>query len=108
MKASSNTESTAAGTSCEKLTQRIWPTRRSLRCSPPCGLFDSNNNGKWDPGNYKQKIQPEQAITIDKKLNIIKEIRYVYQNKVDANREDLISILIVTLIMIEVFLAMMK
>ncbi len=33
-------------------------------------LFDSNNNGKWDPGNYKQKIQPEQAITIDKKLNI--------------------------------------
>ncbi|MCX5923900.1 MAG: hypothetical protein NTZ68_00535 [Candidatus Dependentiae bacterium] len=46
--------------------------------------------------------------SIDKKLNIIKEIRYVYQNKVDANREDLISILIVTLIMIEVFLAMVK
>lgn len=46
--------------------------------------------------------------SIDKKLNIIKEIRYVYQNKVDANREDLISILIITLIMIEVFLAMMK
>jgi len=46
--------------------------------------------------------------SIDKKLNILKEIRYVYQNKVDANREDLISILIITLIMIEVFLAMMK
>ncbi len=46
--------------------------------------------------------------SIDKKLNIIKEIRYVYQNKVDANREDLISILIITLIMIEVGLAMMK
>lgn len=33
-------------------------------------LFDSNQNGKWDPGNYKQKLQPEQAITIDRKLNI--------------------------------------
>jgi hypothetical protein len=33
-------------------------------------LFDNNNNGIWDPGNYKQKLQPEQAITIDKKLNI--------------------------------------
>ena len=33
-------------------------------------LFDSNNNGKWDPGNYKLKLQPEQAITIDRKLNI--------------------------------------
>ncbi len=46
--------------------------------------------------------------SIDKKLNIIKEIRYVYQNKVDANREDLISILIITLIMIEVCLAILK
>ncbi len=46
--------------------------------------------------------------SIDKKLNIIKDIRYVYQKKVDANREDLISILIVTLIMIEVCLAMFK
>lgn len=46
--------------------------------------------------------------SIDKKLNILKEIRYVYQNKIDANREDLISILIITLIMMEVFLAMMK
>lgn len=33
-------------------------------------LFDDNNNGKWDPGNYKLKLQPEQAITIDRKLNI--------------------------------------
>jgi len=46
--------------------------------------------------------------SIDKKINILKEIRYVYQNKVDANREDLISILIITLIMIEVCLAIMK
>ena len=41
-------------------------------------------------------------------LNIIKEIRYVYQKKVDANREDLISILITTLIMIEVCLAIFR
>ena len=33
-------------------------------------LFDSNNNGKWDPGNYSQKLQPEKAITLDTKLNI--------------------------------------
>ena len=33
-------------------------------------LFDDNGNGKWDPGNYKLKRQPERAITIDKKLSI--------------------------------------
>jgi len=46
--------------------------------------------------------------SIDKKINILKEIRYVYQNKVDANREDLISILITVLILIEVCLALFK
>lgn len=46
--------------------------------------------------------------SIDKKLNIIKEIRYVYQNKVDSNREDLISMLITILITIEVLLAIVK
>ncbi len=46
--------------------------------------------------------------SINKKLNIIKDIRYVYQNKVDANREDLLSVLIIILIMIEVFFAMAK
>lgn len=46
--------------------------------------------------------------SITKKLNIIKDIRYVYQNKVDANREDLMSVLIIILIMIEVFFAMTK
>ena len=33
-------------------------------------LFDTNNNGKWDPGNYGKKLQPEKAITLDTKLNI--------------------------------------
>ena len=33
-------------------------------------LYDDNNNGKWDPGNYLKKQQPEKAITLDKRLNI--------------------------------------
>ena len=33
-------------------------------------LFDSNHNGKWDPGNYAKKIQPEKVITIPQKLSI--------------------------------------
>lgn len=33
-------------------------------------LFDSNKNGKWDPGNYAKKIQPERAITLPQKLSI--------------------------------------
>ncbi len=33
-------------------------------------LYDSNNNGIWDPGNYAKKIQPEKAVTLDKKLTI--------------------------------------
>jgi len=33
-------------------------------------LYDANNNGKWDPGDYHKKLQPERAITLDKKLTI--------------------------------------
>ena len=33
-------------------------------------LFDENNNGVWDTGNYAKKIQPEKAITLDKNLSI--------------------------------------
>jgi len=33
-------------------------------------LYDDNNNGKWDPGDYHKKLQPERAITLDKKLTI--------------------------------------
>jgi hypothetical protein len=33
-------------------------------------LYDANNNGFWDPGNYEKKIQPEKALTLDKKLTI--------------------------------------
>jgi aspartate 1-decarboxylase len=33
-------------------------------------LFDDNNNGKWDPGNYANKLQPEKAITLAIKLAV--------------------------------------
>jgi hypothetical protein len=33
-------------------------------------LFDKNNNGVWDAGNYKQKRQPEIVRQLDKKLSI--------------------------------------
>ena len=33
-------------------------------------LFDSNNNGKWDTGDYSKKLQPEKAITLQDKLAI--------------------------------------
>jgi hypothetical protein len=33
-------------------------------------LFDSNNNGKWDTGDYSKKLQPEKAITLKDKLAI--------------------------------------
>jgi hypothetical protein len=33
-------------------------------------LYDDNNNGKWDPGNYKKKLQPEKAVTLSKKLAV--------------------------------------
>ena len=53
------------------ITSTIWsdklfdPGEYELRI-----LYDTNNNGVWDPGNYSKKIQPEKAITLDQKLTI--------------------------------------
>jgi hypothetical protein len=33
-------------------------------------LYDDNNNGVWDPGNYLKKQQPEKAVTLPQKLGI--------------------------------------
>jgi len=33
-------------------------------------IFDSNNNGKWDPGVYLKKIQAERVIYFDKELEV--------------------------------------
>ncbi len=33
-------------------------------------LYDANNNGKWDPGDYSKKLQPEKVITLTQKLGV--------------------------------------
>lgn len=33
-------------------------------------LYDTNNNGVWDPGNYDKKLQPEKARTLDDRISI--------------------------------------
>ena len=33
-------------------------------------LYDDNKNGKWDPGNFLQKKQPEIVERIPRKINI--------------------------------------
>ncbi|MEQ1553547.1 MAG: Ig-like domain-containing protein, partial [Ferruginibacter sp.] len=33
-------------------------------------LYDTDKNGKWTPGNYTKKIQPELGVTIPQKLSI--------------------------------------
>lgn len=33
-------------------------------------LYDTNQNGKWDPGNYSLKLQPEKAISLPQKISI--------------------------------------
>jgi hypothetical protein len=33
-------------------------------------LIDTNNNGIWDTGNYKQKKQPEVIKPLSKKLSV--------------------------------------
>ncbi len=33
-------------------------------------IVDSNNNGKWDTGNYLKKIQPERVLYYSKEINI--------------------------------------
>ncbi len=33
-------------------------------------LFDANKNGRWDPGDYSKKLQPEKVITLSQKLSI--------------------------------------
>ena len=53
------------------LTQKEWsnkfmaPGEYEIRI-----LYDDNNNGKWDPGNYAKKLQPEKAITLTQKLAV--------------------------------------
>lgn len=43
----------------------VMPAEYELRI-----LFDDNRNGKWDPGDYSKKLQPEKVITLKDKLAI--------------------------------------
>ncbi|QYJ68847.1 Ig-like domain-containing protein [Flavobacterium litorale] len=43
----------------------ILPTQYLLRV-----IYDDNKNGKWDTGNYLQKIQPEQIIYFTKPIDV--------------------------------------
>jgi hypothetical protein len=33
-------------------------------------IYDSNNNGKWDPGNYEEKRQPEKVVYFPQNIDI--------------------------------------
>ena len=33
-------------------------------------LYDTNNNGVWDPGNYSKNLQPEKVVGIPQKLTL--------------------------------------
>ncbi len=33
-------------------------------------LYDDNNNGKWDPGSYSKKRQPEKVVALPKKFSV--------------------------------------
>lgn len=46
--------------------------------------------------------------SIDKKLSIIRDVRTIYQHKVDSIREDMFSVLIIILIFIELLVALNK
>lgn len=64
------------------LTGRDWkrelfkPGEYNLRI-----LYDANKNGSWDPGNYKQKKQPEIVVPVTKPLSV----KANWENEVDIN-----------------------
>ena len=44
-------------------------------------IFDRNNNGKWDTGNYFKGLQPERVIMFGKVLKLASNL----ENKLDWN-----------------------
>lgn len=58
-------DSFVIGTDKKVVRQLYEPGEYQLRL-----LYDTNNNGKWDPGSLKQKIQPEIVIAHKKKMLI--------------------------------------
>lgn len=58
-----------------KFSYPITSTEWSNKMFPPGDyeiriLYDDNNNGKWDPGNYSKKLQPEKATTLPQKIQV--------------------------------------
>jgi hypothetical protein len=46
-------------------------------------LYDTNKNGRWDPGNYASRTQPERALTLRQKISV----RANWDNEVDVTLE---------------------
>lgn len=44
-------------------------------------LYDDNNNGKWDPGSYTKKLQPEKVVALPKKF----AVKENWDNESDIN-----------------------
>jgi len=44
-------------------------------------LYDDNNNGKWDPGSYSKKRQPEKVVLLPKKFSVKDD----WDNEIDIN-----------------------
>jgi hypothetical protein len=53
------------------ITSNEWINKKMLPGEYECRiLYDLNNNGQWDAGDYSKKLQPEQAITLPQKIAI--------------------------------------
>lgn len=48
-------------------------------------LFDVNNNGKWDTGNYWKKLQPEKVVARKQTL----QIRANWDNELRIDLKDI-------------------
>jgi uncharacterized protein (DUF2141 family) len=64
------------------LTNKEW----SYKLFPPGEyeiriLYDVNHNGKWDPGNYSKKLQPEKVVALPKKF----AVKENWDNESDIN-----------------------
>jgi hypothetical protein len=42
-------------------------------------IYDANNNGKWDTGNYKEKKQPEKVVFFPQNIDIKPNFDYVLE-----------------------------
>lgn len=58
-----------------KLTEAVTASEWTNKLFPPGEydiriLYDDNKNGKWDPGNYSKKKQPEKVVQLTQKLSV--------------------------------------